>query len=296
MSEAAERLQKVLAAAGLGSRRAIEAWIEAGRVTVNGRAATLGQRVSTTDKVTLDGRPLRLNVPVAPLPRVLAYNKPEGEICSRHDPEGRPTVFERLPVLRGARWVSVGRLDINTTGLLLLTDSGELANRLMRPAGALEREYVVRVAGAVDDAMLARLRNGVALDDDVAAFDEVREQGGSGFNRWFAVSLREGRNREVRRLWESQGCSVSRLKRVRFGPVVLGPRERRGTWRELDATEVTALCASVGLEPRVAVAPAVRREAAAGDKAAARNSRRASVPEGRRKEPGRGRPPRRTRS
>lgn len=251
-----ERLQKVLAAAGLGSRREIETWISAGRVAVNGRTALLGQRVLPTDLVSLDGRPLRLQAAAASPIRVLVYNKPEGEICSRRDPDGRPSVFDNLPRLRGARWVLVGRLDLNTAGLLLATDSGELANRLMHPGSRIEREYMVRVNGEVEPAVLERLRRGVELEDGPAAFDEVQARGGEGRNRWFAVVLREGRNREVRRLWESQGCIVSRLKRVRFGPVHLGPRDRRGAYRELDAAEVTALCACVGLEapPRVAAA------------------------------------------
>lgn len=253
---AGERLQKVLSAAGLGSRREIETWISAGRVAVNGRTALLGQRVLPTDLVSLDGRPLRLQAAAAPAIRVLVYNKPEGEICSRRDPDGRPSVFDNLPRLRGSRWVLVGRLDLNTAGLLLATDSGELANRLMHPGSRIEREYMVRVNGEVELAVLERLRRGMELEDGPAAFDEVQPRGGEGRNRWFAVVLREGRNREVRRLWESQGCTVSRLKRVRFGPVSLGPRDRRGAYRELDAAELEALCACVGLEapPRPAAA------------------------------------------
>ncbi|MBK6287140.1 MAG: rRNA pseudouridine synthase [Gammaproteobacteria bacterium] len=256
------RLQKALADAGLGSRREIERWIEAGRIQLNGRVATLGQKVGPDDSVLVDGRAVRVARAAASAPRVLAYNKPEGEICSRRDPEGRPTVFGALPRIRDARWVIVGRLDFNTSGLLLATDSGELAARLMHPGRQIEREYLVRVLGEVDAALLARLREGVALDDGMASFDEVREQpGGSGSNRWFSVVLREGRNREVRRLWESQGCKVSRLKRVRFGGVVLGPRERRGTWRELTEAEVALLGASVGLQQAAeAGEPQQRRE------------------------------------
>lgn len=248
MSLPGERLQKALAAAGLGSRREIEGWIEAGRITVNGRPATLGQRVLPDDLVSVDGRALRRLAPAASaLPRVIVYNKPEGEICSRKDPEGRPSVFEQLPRLRDGRWVLVGRLDLNTAGLLLATDHGELANRLMHPGFGIEREYLVRVSGEIDDAMLARLRRGIMLDDGMAAFDAVVERGGSGRNRWFAVVLREGRNREVRRLWEAEGCIVSRLKRIRFGPVVLGSRDRRGGWRELDEVAVRQLFALVEL-------------------------------------------------
>ena len=248
MSLPGERLQKALAAAGLGSRREIEGWIEAGRITVNGRPATLGQRVLPDDLVSVDGRALRRQAPAASaLPRVIVYNKPEGEICSRKDPEGRPSVFEQLPRLRDGRWVLVGRLDLNTAGLLLATDHGELANRLMHPGFGIEREYLVRVSGEIDEAMLARLRKGILLDDGMAAFDAVMECGGSGRNRWFAVVLREGRNREVRRLWEAEGCVVSRLKRVRFGPVALSSRDRRGGWRELDEAAVRQLFAIVEL-------------------------------------------------
>lgn len=245
MAEGA-RLQKALADLGFGSRREIESWISAGRVAVNGVPATLGQRVDEHDRISVDGRPVRAATASTQLPRVIAYNKPEGEICASRDPQGRPTVFAALPRLRGARWVLVGRLDLNTTGLLLATDSGDLANRLMHPGTQIEREYLVRVLGQVDAALLRRLRAGVLLEDGLAAFDDIRELPGEGSNRWFSVTLREGRNREVRRLWESQGCRVSRLKRVRFGSVALGPRERRGDWRELDEGEVRALCASAG--------------------------------------------------
>ena len=262
------RLHKALADLGLGSRREIEGWIEAGRVTVNGRPALLGQRLARGDRVVVDGRPVRLPEAEPAAIRVIVYNKPEGEICSRRDPEGRPTVFAALPRLRDGRWIIVGRLDLNTTGLLLATDSGELANRLMHPGSSIEREYLVRVLGEVDPALLARLRAGVLLDDGMAAFDDIRELEGEGSNRWFAVVLREGRNREVRRLWESQGCKVSRLKRVRFGTVALGPRERRGTCRELDEAEVRALCASVGLIPPARAGaverPGARRREAGG--------------------------------
>jgi 23S rRNA pseudouridine2605 synthase len=242
-----DRLQKLLAASGLGSRREIEGWIAAGRVTVNGKVAELGQRVESLEAVAIDGKPLRRQKLVAPPPRVIVYNKPEGEICSRKDPEGRPSVFEQFPRLRDGRWVLVGRLDLNTAGLLLATDHGELANRLMHPGYGIEREYLVRVNGEVDDAALARLRTGVQLDDGMAAFDTVEERGGSGRNRWFSVVLREGRNREVRRLWEAEGLTVSRLKRVRFGPVFLGPRDLRGAWRDLDEAGVRQLFALVEL-------------------------------------------------
>jgi 23S rRNA pseudouridine2605 synthase len=273
MSQPGERLQKVLAAAGLGSRREIEGWISAGRVTVNGLTAELGQRVASLEGVAIDGKALKRPRAGPGLPRVIVYNKPEGEICSRKDPEGRPSVFEQFPRLRDGRWVLVGRLDVNTAGLLLATDHGELANRLMHPGYGIEREYLVRVNGEVDEAVLARLRTGVQLDDGMAAFDAIVERGGSGRNRWYSVVLREGRNREVRRLWEAQGCTVSRLKRVRFGPVTLGPRDIRGAWRELDEAGLRQLFLLVGLTPpapaqaapaspraRKAPAPRVRRD------------------------------------
>jgi 23S rRNA pseudouridine2605 synthase len=250
------RLHRVLADAGLGSRRLIEEWIRAGRVTINDKKAVVGQPWQEGDSVVVDGKPVKLNPVRSQRPRVIAYNKPEGEICSRRDPEGRPSVFDVLPRLRQGRWVLVGRLDINTSGLLLATDSGELANRLMHPSAGLEREYRVRVLGAVDSTVLARLRAGVELEDGAAAFEKVREVGGEGANRWFAVILHEGRNREVRRLWESQGLTVSRLKRVRFGPVSLGVREHRGQWRELTEAEVDSLCERVGLKPSSSPVPA----------------------------------------
>lgn len=257
-----QRIQKVLADAGLGSRREIEGWIRAGRVTINGRPAELGQRIATGETVSIDGRRVRLPKPDQAAPRVIVYNKPEGEICSRRDPEGRPSVFDALPRLRGSRWVLVGRLDLNTSGLLLATNWGELANRLMHPGYAIAREYLVRVQGEVAEAALSRLREGVVLEDGEAAFEEVHELGGTASNRWFSVVLHEGRNREVRRLWESQGVRVSRLKRIRFGPVALGSRERRGAWRELSREEIGALCELVGLKlPRPQTEAKPRRRA-----------------------------------
>ena len=235
MSEAApagEKLQKVLARFGLGSRRSLEAWIRDGRVRVNGRVATLGQRVDDRDRIEVDGRPLQRREAAA-VPRVLLYNKPQGEICTRDDPEGRPTCFERLPRVPGSRWVSIGRLDFNTSGLLLFTTDGELANRLMHPSSSLDREYAVRVHGEVDDDMLQRLREGVLLEDGPARFTDVQRYGGEGANQWYHVVLMEGRNREVRRLWESQGVEVSRLKRVRFGPLVMPSTLVAGRWLEL---------------------------------------------------------------
>lgn len=249
-----ERLQKMLARAGVGSRRQVESWIAAGRVTVNGQAAKLGDQVGPRDTIQIDGRNVARISRIAGARRVLVYHKPEGEVCTRSDPEGRPTVFDRLPSLRGARWVGVGRLDVNTSGLLLVTTDGELAHALMHPSRGIEREYAVRVWGDVSDAILKRLQKGIALEDGVANFDSITDAGGTGTNHWFKVELREGRNREVRRLWESQGLRVTRLIRTRFGPVSLPKGLKRGAWRELDSEQVDALSTLVGL----AAAPAPR--------------------------------------
>lgn len=246
---AGEKLQKVLARMGLGSRREVEGWISAGRVSVNGEAAQLGCRVDSLDQITVDGRPLKRDLNTEEARRVLIYNKPEGEVCTRDDPEGRPTVFDQLPRLKQGRWINVGRLDINTTGLLLFTTDGELANRLMHPSWQMDREYAVRVMGEVDEEMLERLKEGVMLEDGPARFTDIVSSGGEGINRWFHVCLLEGRNREVRRLWESQGVRVNRLKRVRFGPVFLGPELPVGRWREMKQNELDILSAEVGLKP-----------------------------------------------
>jgi len=243
-----ERLQKVLARLGLASRREIETWISAGRITINGKVAALGDQVGATDRVRVDDKPVSLAARRAVRSRVLMYHKPEGEVCTRSDPEGRPTVFARLPALPVGRWLAVGRLDINTSGLLLLTTDGELANRLMHPSSELEREYAVRVLGKVDPEILERLKTGVTLDDGPAHFNAISDGGGAGVNHWFHVVLTEGRNREVRRLWESQGCKVTRLMRVRFGPVSLPKGLSRGQCRELTAPEVEALLALVGIQ------------------------------------------------
>lgn len=242
-----ERIQKLLARAGVGSRREIEGWMETGRLLVNGKPAEPGQKAATDDKFELDGKVLDVSSAAQVVRRVLIYNKPEGEVTSRKDPEGRPTVFDRLPRLRDQRWISIGRLDINTTGLVLFTTDGELANRLMHPSSQIDREYAVRVFGEVDDAMQARLLEGVLLDDGMAKFSDISPAGGSGINRWFHVTLLEGRNREVRRLWESQGVRVSRLKRVRYGPIFLPSRLTVGKWEELDQKGVDILSKVVGL-------------------------------------------------
>lgn len=244
-----ERLQKVLAQAGLGSRRELERWITAGRVAVNGERAELGQRVEASDRVTVDGKKVNLQASPDQEHRVIVYSKPEGVICSRSDPEGRPTVFENLPKLKNQRWISVGRLDINTSGLLILTTDGDLANRLMHPSYEVDREYAVRVRGDVDEAMLQRLKDGVLLEDGMAKFTDIQAAGGDASNQWFHVVLMEGKNREVRRLWESQGVQVSRLKRVRYGCIFLPSRLKIGAWEELNNKEVNELRSLVGMPP-----------------------------------------------
>ena len=237
----AERLQKLLAAAGHGSRRQIEAWIAAGRVSLNGAPARLGDRAGTGDRIELDGKPLALK-PAGARPRVLLYHKPDGEMVTRSDPGGRPTVFARLPPIPGGKWVAVGRLDINTAGLLLVTESGELANRLMHPRYEVEREYAVRVLGALSPENRTKLLSGVRLDDGIGRFDRLEPSGAAeGANRWYRVVLREGRNREVRRLFEAVGCKVSRLLRVRYGPVELPRDLRPGNWIELDGKTVAEI-------------------------------------------------------
>ncbi len=237
----AVRLQKALADAGLGSRREIEGWIRSGRLRVNGQPAQLGQRVRPEDRVQLDGHPLRWRSDPRRERRVLLYNKPEGELVSRRDPQGRPTVFDRLPPLKRGRWIAIGRLDLNTSGLLLFTNDGELANRLMHPSRQIEREYAVRVQGLVSEAHLRQLTHGVQLEDGPARFEEIVDAGGRGQNHWYHLVLCEGRNREVRRLWAAVGLRVSRLKRVRYGPILLDARTPRGRWRELTEAEQQAL-------------------------------------------------------
>lgn len=246
-----EKLQKVLARAGQGSRREIETMIAENRVSVDGKIATLGDRVDVHSgvKIRIDGHVVNLLQAQKETCRVLMYYKPEGELCTRYDPEGRATVFDRLPRLTGARWIAVGRLDINTSGLLLFTTDGELANRLMHPSREVEREYSVRVFGQVDEAMLNRLKKGVQLEDGPANFKDIKAVGGTGLNQWFDVTLMEGRNREVRRLWESQGIQVSRLIRIRYGNIKLMKTLPRGGWEEMDLQNVNYLRELVGLPP-----------------------------------------------
>lgn len=246
-----ERLQKVLAAAGIASRRRIEEWIRAGRVSIGGRTATLGEKIGPGARVAIDGRPIRLEK--AHTGRVLCYHKPEGRVCTRSDPEGRPTVFEQFPPLDRGRWILVGRLDFNTSGLLLITDDGELAARLMHPRHEMEREYFVRVLGRVPEEAQRRLTHGIVLEGKRCAFKSIEERpGGEGANHWYRVVLGEGRYREVRRLFEAVGVVTSRLIRTRFGPVSL-PRELRlGRCRALDAAQIQALREAVGLAAPVA--------------------------------------------
>ena len=255
-----EKLQKVLARAGVGSRREMERWIEAGRVSIDGSIATLGDRVLPSQTIRVDGQILR-HTDSAPRRRILVYNKPEGELCTRSDPNGRPTVFEHLPRIQRGRWITVGRLDFNTSGLLLVTNDGELANKLMHPSSEIEREYAVRVQGEVTDAMARQLKQGVELEDGPAKFTSIRDAGGEGSNHWYHVTLSEGRNREVRRMWDVVGARVSRLIRVRFGPVMLPRGLSKGHWEDLDDDAARQLLATVGLEHTVQQAnPKQRRK------------------------------------
>ena len=243
-----EKLHKILARSGYGSRREMEAWIEAGRLSINGKTARTADRITEDDTIKLDGKPVRLNFSPN-RQRILIYNKPEGQICSRHDPEGRDTVFSHLPKLRSARWISIGRLDLNTSGLLLFTTDGELANRLMHPSAQIEREYAVRILGQVSPEMLKRLTKGVELEDGRASFDSIVDAGGTGANHWYHVVIKEGRKREVRRLWESQELRVSRLVRIRYGDLVLPRNLKQGNWHELDEKQLLDLYASVNMQP-----------------------------------------------
>jgi 23S rRNA pseudouridine2605 synthase len=240
---AGERLQKLLAAAGFGSRRAIETWITAGRITVRGQVAKLGDRAGPGDSILLDGKEIKISASKGN-PRVIIYHKPAGELVTRSDPEGRATVFDRLPKLSPGRWVSIGRLDLNSSGLLLFTDSGELANQLMHPRHEIEREYEVRVQGGLDGEAMRKLLSGVTLSDGEAKFlkiESMQNKKADGTNRWYRVVLAEGRNREVRRMVEAAGGRVSRLMRVRFGPVVLPGHLAPGRWEEVDASKMRTL-------------------------------------------------------
>ncbi len=243
-----ERIQKILARAGYGSRREIERWVNAGDITVNGVVATTGQAVTEDDKITIRGKVIKLASKLKAKPQVLLYHKKVGEICSRNDPEGRKTVFDNLPKLSSGRWIQVGRLDINTDGLLIFTTDGELANRLMHPSYEIEREYASRILGKVTDEMIDRLTTGVELEDGIAKFTRIKFEGGEGANSWYHVVLNEGKNREVRRLWESQDVVVSRLRRIRYGDIVLHRSLRAGEYENLPVRAMRNLYVKVKME------------------------------------------------
>lgn len=242
-----DKLQKVLAHSGLGSRREMETWIESGRVSIDGKIAPLGSRVLNTQTIRVDGRVIS-TASLKPRRKIIVYHKPEGEVCTRSDPKGRPTVFDHLPRIKGGRWISVGRLDFNTSGLLLFTNDGELANLLMHPRYGIEREYAVRVAGDATREKLTALQEGVELEDGPAKFQSIKDIGGEGTNHWYHVILTEGRNREVRRMWEHVGLKVSRLMRIRFGMLTLPRKVKPGRWMPLPDHETSQILGLVGLK------------------------------------------------
>ncbi len=240
-----ERIQKILARAGYGSRRQVETWIKEGKVQLNGEVASLGDQANVGDTMRMDGKPLSPKRLWQQPQQVILYNKPVGEVCTRKDPEGRRTIFQSLPAPEEGRWVSVGRLDINTSGLILLTTDGDLANKLMHPSNEMDREYAVRVLGEVTTEIMQNLRDGVELEDGKAKFADIQDGGGEGANHWYHVVIQEGRNREVRRLWESQGVQVSRLMRVRYGPIIIPKQLKMGRWMMALPGDVEALYESV---------------------------------------------------
>ncbi|MCW8963992.1 MAG: rRNA pseudouridine synthase [Gammaproteobacteria bacterium] len=242
-----ERLQKVLANQGLGSRREIERWIEADRIKLNGKPVKLGDRYKSGDRLFLDGKPVRIKGAEHPLILGMMYYKPEGEVATRSDEKGRKTIFDSLPACEYGRWINVGRLDLNTSGLMILTNNGELANHLMHPKYQMSREYAVRVLGEVSEKQIQNMLDGVELEDGLAKFEMITDAGGKGSNHWYHVSLREGRNREVRRLWESQDIRVSRLIRIRFGAIKLDQKLKAGQYRELSPAELNQLLNETGL-------------------------------------------------
>ncbi len=250
-TEEGERIQKVLARGGLASRREIERWMTEGKIQVNGVQVLLGTRLKAGDSLQVNGRMVNWHKYAEQATRVVIYNKPTGEVVTRNDPQGRPIVFKQMPELSNGRWIAVGRLDINTSGLLILTNNGELANRLMHPSTQIEREYAVRLLGDIPESTLEKLKQGIILEDGKAQFNEIRLVGGEGANKWYYVTVTEGRNRLVRRLWESQEAVVSRLIRVRYGPVVLPENLRAKNYYELTAKELTLLFEFVGMaEPK----------------------------------------------
>lgn len=250
-----DKLQKLLAHAGLGSRREIETWISDGRISVNGKRAKLGDRADASDRILVDGKLTRLSEVDSEQIKALVYHKPEGEICSRKDPKGRPTIFENLPAIPNGRWVSVGRLDLNTSGLILMTNNGELANRLMHPSTGLEREYLVRIRGAATQETIAKLtREGVMIDDKLAKFERVlaSDMAEEGTNHWYKVVIKEGRYREVRRMWDAVGHTVSRLKRIRYGTIKLTRDIKRGQHAKIAPKQLEKLVSSVGIDEEFA--------------------------------------------
>lgn len=250
-----EKIQKILANAGVGSRRQVEQWIREERIMVNGKLAQLGERPLDNAKITIDGRIIDLAKSQHQKQRVLIYHKPEGEVCTRSDPEKRPTIFDSLPGIRNGRWISVGRLDFNTTGLLLITNDGELANRLMHPSTQIEREYAARIRGEIAPHLLSKFQKGILLEDGLAHFDSIVDAGGSGSNHWYHVVVKEGRNRLVRRLFEAENLQVSRLIRVRFGSLALPQRLSRGRWQELEKEEIEAFVASLDRQSEIIPSP-----------------------------------------
>ena len=245
-----EKLQKIMASAGIASRRESERWIQDGRVSVNGKIAQVGDRATIKDLIRVDGKPIRVTDPETFQRKMIVYHKPEGEISSKKDPEGRPTIFDTLPKIRNSRWLSVGRLDFNTSGLIFFTNDGDLANKLMHPSLEIVRKYAVRVRGQVTDDILRQLQTHVDLDDGEAHFETIEDAGGEGSNHWYHVTLKEGRNREVRRLWEAFEIQVSRLHRIQYGPFELPRALKRGRWRELTPDELSDFEKLVGLKSK----------------------------------------------
>jgi len=243
-----EKLQKIIANSGIASRRESEKWIAAGRVSVNGKIAEIGDRATINDLIRVDGKPVKVTKPEDFERKMIVYHKPEGEISSKKDPEGRPTIFDTLPKVRNSRWLSVGRLDFNTSGLIFFTNDGNLANKLMHPSLEIVRKYAVRVRGQVTDDILSQLQAGVELEDGEAHFESIEDGGGEGSNHWYHVTLKEGRNREVRRLWEAFDIQVSRLHRIQYGPFELPRALKRGRWRELTPEELSEFENLAGLK------------------------------------------------